>query len=575
MPLNMNTIGTGSGGSSSSGNAALFEINTNYREELTSNVQQIESATISVIKDPSVLQNTPMDGSRYYSYGSVYYNGFYYAIDQDAYDNKDKYLYKYNFVKNTINGKFELNVTKIPEMKGTVGLCLVQNKLLVATSPTSTVNSTSTCFYLFDGTSWTKISDTILSMIGSPSISAGLIIPWVLQPVLNDDLSFTGKVFAHYTGNGNSDVYRGMMYFQYNEKTGKITTDKYQWYRYSTYGSGDTPIAEEMKNLRFMDFRHADMLPLVFFVGVDKYIKIDYRKSTDEIKISLFKWEWGRSTANNDNYNGASDKLTLVFEKSIKSPVTVKPKDNIKILVEPLSYPKYDAYSIIISHWDEYIKSGSGTYTRAYIDDIWILNIKSYDFSIVDSDFQSASTVLLDRWKSGNNPHYLAKATMQLYDNEPYIIALFGSAYEPTVGGTSTFGLIRINVNGNIDASGSTYTYSGDLIDGDTIYSDDGILSVMVDGILNKYDSITKYDVTKTGKYTIVTKTNSPYIRPAFVIKTVNGSLLHLDVESVSETDITGYFLKNMKVNRITTTKSGFQTVSNAIENSRVVVELQ
>lgn len=555
----MNTVGTGNvvAGTSSGGEFIFDPI---YTESMKSNVSDIKSATIvNLSGTDSSKYPYYASASSYWCYGMEYWNGCYYAVNQTtSSDTSSHPLYRYSFAKDS-SGKYVITVTALSSLANVTGMCRIGDRLLVSGYTTKSFNGTSDCFYIFDGTSFTKISNSILTMIGiSPNNGNADSVPWRFFPLVNDDLTFTGTIYGYtaFPGWSSDYSYTIMAFFQYDESNGTISKIKSQytsWYYLTTRST----IVQQMGNITFMNYHSVNKSPVVFMIGLDRFIKLEYKSGTKQLRIALFKWDWYKE----GNYNGSNDTLTIIKEELVDLPNSVT--SGFIMSVEPLSYPGYDSYSILISHYVE----NSSYSTTSSIDEILVLTIMNqFDFRAVRAEVPFSKTVLFDE----TDNKWLVKHRIQLYNSQPYIMILLSRSDR------STFSIIDINFTGDINANGSRYMYNSYFHKGDVVYCDDGIISVLTpEGIEVTYDSIRSMKIDVTGQYTFTTISSNPYIRPAFVIKTSLGQLLHLGMEKVSETDIKGYFIKDMKVSGQTISNSGLQTIQNAIVDGRTTVTIK
>ena len=140
-------------------------------------------------------------------------------------------------------------------------------------------------------------------------------------------------------------------------------------------------------------------------------------------------------------------------------------------------------------------------------------------------------------------------------------------------GGYGTMVIIDIGLTGEINTSGTRYTITGQFVSGDTIYSDDGIISMTHGGTTTtNFNDIHKVRIPDNGEYTFITYSSTAYMRPSFVVQTKSGSILHLDIKQLNDTDISGYFTVGMTINDEKITRTGFQTLQNIITNNRLII---
>ena len=563
MPLNMNTVGTGS--IIYNGNTSNTIIGTDYSENLKSAVSDIGECNIttdSIGKASFPLNaeiNSPYttDGTAFF--GTVHLDNFYYGCALSSNTRTSNYLYKYSITRKS-DGTCTRTVTAITSLKSVTSVCRFGDKLLCIGGSTYNSRGITDCFYLFDGTSFTKINSTsVLSMVGlsNPSNNNADGVYWCLYPSLNEDLSLSDMIYAHtcFPGSSTDNTYSIRAYFKYNKTTGKITCAKSQYY--NNYSSTSV-IEAQMDHLYDTAHGVTDETSFVTIpIAVDRFIKVLVNTGKKTLTIRLFKWDWYVTTG---MHNGSNDTLTIIQEESINIPKLITSRYSLS--VEPLSHPEYDSYSIMLSYYDEISSYNS----PAGVSEILFLNIlASFKFKISRATLGFSNTQIT----SLTNYQRIIRHHFNLYENKPWLMLLHSR------GGYGTMVIIDIGLTGEVNTSGTRYTITGQFVSGDTIYSDDGIISMTHGGTTTtSFNDIHKVRIPDNGEYTFMTYSSTAYMRPSFVVQTKSGSILHLDIRQLNDTDISGYFTIGMTINDVKITKTGFQTLQNIITNNRLIISL-
>ena len=198
--------------------------------------------------------------------------------------------------------------------------------------------------------------------------------------------------------------------------------------------------------------------------------------------------------------------------------------------------------------------------------EILFLNIlASFKFKISRATLGFSNTQIT----SLTNYQRIIRHHFNLYENKPWLMLLHSR------GGYGTMVIIDIGLTGEINTSGTRYTITGQFVSGDTIYSDDGIISMTHGGTTTtNFNDIHKVRIPDNGEYTFITYSSTAYMRPSFVVQTKSGSILHLDIKQINDTDISGYFTTGMTINDEKITRTGFQTLQNIITNNRLIISL-
>lgn len=565
MPLNMNTIGTGSMINGSGSTETV--INTSYSENLKSAVSDIgdcniSSSSIAASSYPLIASiDSPYMNDAGWAYGTVYFNGYYYGCSNNSQSKSTNYLYRYTIVRNS-DGSCTRTATAITSLTSVTSFCRLGDRLICIGATTFNTYGKLDYFYSFNGTSFTKLStSSVISMVGLPNPSANnaMGVFWTLFPMVNDDLSLSDMIFGHvrFAGQDSSYVYEIRAFFRFSESSGTIECVKSQYYdRY--INNAASVIEQQMINAYDQAHGQSALHPIILPVGLDRFAKVQIKTADKSVLVSMFKWDWYVTTGRHD---GSKDILTKIQETSISVP-NIK-TSNYTLSVEPLSCPEYDSYSILIS----YYKEESTYHTYGYVSEILFLNLlSSFTFNISRASLGFANKEITNTTEK----QYIIRHHLNLYENKPWLMLICQRA------GYGTMYIINVDLDGEMNTDGTRYTITGNFVTGDTIYSDDGIISVTYpDGTeSSNITNVNKVSITTPGEYTFITHSSTAYTRPSFVVQTKSGSIMHLDIKQINDTDISGYFSKGMRINGTEITTSGYQVVQNVISNNRLMISL-
>lgn len=125
--------------------------------------------------------------------------------------------------------------------------------------------------------------------------------------------------------------------------------------------------------------------------------------------------------------------------------------------------------------------------------------------------------------------------------------------YDSNNNSSTRFG--KINSPWSVTANAGTYTLTGFFSKGDTIYSDDGIYKYTCkDEEITLDEDVRTFVIPISGLYTIYTRCSDaqPLDCPPVTVKTVHGSLEHLEITAKSNTTIQANLTSNISVNNAT-----------------------
>ena len=236
----------------------------------------------------------------------------------------------------------------------------------------------------------------------------------------------------------------------------------------------------------------------------------------------------------------------------------------------PLSYKKPDTF-IVLLHNGYHADYGQGSVsTTPTTLKIWLVKIRSDD-------------IIFKQLKFNHNEYELFSSSMvtnytvseySLLDFDYHIPAfhIFSSYYD---GGVRyyTYRILKINTSDmKYSSDDSRYTISMYLNAGDTCRCNCGIVDVDYNNSTISVNS-TKYVIPQNGKYTFTCKVHDAYKRPGFIVQSKDGCILNLRIKYDDVNGcVTGYFQKGMTVNGVTVQDDGYTSVS--VESPRINITM-
>ena len=548
MPLNMNTVGTGSG-VSNSGSGAAMVISALY-DQLISDVYDQNITNIGAVTKKAGQSTSQFESDCAYYYKSTIYNKcFYDVIEYASYGDCPTTTGFYKYERQFVDSDLLVVETLIPTSPFTI-YAGERTSVLQADDYVYIIEFTTqerydsdtddTSYWLegfilrFDGQTFTEIFNGDLPnyLFGESKVRPGKFNSCQLItdifPMTNHDVPTCRiELIAGYGFVGMFTIDdTGFHRITYHKLTASAGADGLGYYRYYN-GSG-------------------------LFSSETSFVHPAYN---DSYEISLEKYEisyvlYGSSTPENLLYG-----KTFTFKSSTKLATnTDSSLRNIDSFFMRASYPLYDTYLLTCLPY-KYGGSHSSDGRLYYSGEHWFqLSWNSGDWSVSKITINPSNV-------SFGQGDILFKMYAITNDTSPFIwIRRIGS--EGTYYNRGYISYYSIDISSTYNSTKARYMNQVYLEVGDTVYCDDGIISVRTGSSITQVN-VKTYKVTTAGDYEIITKVADAYTFPSFVITDKNGNIIYVRADKTSDTTINGYFLKGMKVNDSVVSSSAKQVYTN------------
>lgn len=515
----MNTVGTGSGISGSSGDKYNI-VNTSVSTRLISNVYD---QTVSNITIDSVMKYYRISGiaTDYASDGGAETWGRAYAVYKNDMYIIDIINYEQTLQKITFDINNEGDIIRTTEIStpfrisGDMRMIQLGDYLyLYATSSSSTYKD----LYRFDGTTFTEITK---------------------EKIHN---YFFGKGLYH-DANGSSNYMKYLRITPCNSTQYDGTlcvVDVFDMYQ-GSWDSGNYPegmigiFGVDDSGFHLKSFYHVLSGPNGGISTYNPHLSSDCIFVSDYIYMRvvpvnkdfyLKKYKINFTRVDESGYTKSYTELTSKKLWGVTSTVYES-----YAMFHRLSYPEYDTFILTL---DSKAASSSQTFSRCK----W-LNVKVTDNDLTYSNINVNGSTY-------SSPNHITLCPI-VSTNVPYMFEFIYPSY---------MYIQRISVDSSYNSERSRFQYYGKLRKGDTIYCDDGIISCTKDGLDTIIVNSSKYMIPSDGLYTIITHTYDAYTFPSIIITDTNKNIVYMRVENNDDESITGYFINGMSVNGIKVTES-------------------
>lgn len=544
MPLNMNTVGTGSGigGGSGTGDYLIEPImSANNKIEVESNTFKSFNITEDIMLY-SKLKRTGDTASVANSYCPTHVIGnTKYMVGYSKYADSG-----YIFILNGEPGSETMTNTEYTSNDDRV--ILVHNY-----------------FYTFNNTANGTINITKID----PSTNTKTVVD---RLSVTDSYMDSGRVHGINVRVLNYNATMAIIQVYGDRKA----QDKYTIIKFNENGEY-LPKSEQLYDydVRLARGYYNDREKPYFYVGKTEFFINDqmWVVSVPEVGMCLYKFSSPLITV--ENYNGTTRHTMMRLDK-----LTVT---RVKIL-RAYTENKYGYYTDG-GFWNSTSHTSYGSWV--YIEYFTGNNVNySYPSAMYQFILDPSSTDAKYSWtKIPFNINYPDdRCAMLLYDDDIEFIHFYVdntsiptklTFYIESNRANSCKYVINANslIEHNDANSRSIYTFYG--IKGDTIYSDTSIIDVSYGGGVPISVNKSSYTLTSSDNVTVRTNVYGRSISeiPALIIRTKEGLLYNLNI---STTDGKTYatLLKNMKINGRTTGEYGKQDITSYISNGRALIEL-
>lgn len=582
MPLNMNTVGSGISG----GSGCNIEVNTELTDILSgsaalSNASGIVYGSTSLYRN-SIYNPSTNDSSFLATLPSVKYKGNLYGF-------KNEYFWKYDI---TIMSTSAIpTATQIETPFANIWEMFVHGDLLYIHASMNTYsyesNDTAHALYTFDGTTFTNVSGSFCDVAGfsctsSLDVHSCTVKPFPFQET--DELHF---IIGIHNGNGGS----GSSHYEYPRinicklgSTGMEVlvayggTERISW----SYNTGSSYSGSQMNNLdpSLMIMYVLTNVTQYYPVFLGKFTKVSddeysfnvsivYTENTEWYTAGTCKSVIKDYTFNFKRIGSAIDRIITLRNTGAEFAESAKINTNRS---QPIGNCYYHIYNSMHNKPDDtylmfVIEDTRGSYaSRNSPSKVYIVHVLPDTLSISSELSYTNGSVST----SGNPTTYIDTDTYPAY-------VVYHSMYKGDYGysdSTLYFNITTVTfTNADFNNMGSTYTISGLLTKGDTVYCNAGIISYKYGSNEAVTLNTKEFSITSTGMYSISMNTyDDPYTHPECIIKTKNGSLINLNY-SVDGDDLLIYGNDHLSVNGTKLTENGLQRIPSALINGRASIK--
>lgn len=539
MPLNMNTVGTGTGSGigGSSGRELVQSPNSStlVTQAYANDIKSINFTTNGISYDAYEEWATQ------YIRTSVMYRGNLYAIGGPDINKPILYMYTLDYVDDTpiihrtsidTTGKLNLSTQFTSLVQLGEYLYFITNNYAYVT-PKGFIT-----IYRYDGSTFTEIFnryDAFTEFFGA----ANMDYPYeymrsslLVYPICSasDDVRCVMELYGNYD---NTNYYGCYSIFNVDDD-GFHVIKAYTMRNISTYL---VPYNDINTALMTSDDTYTVYIKNTGFIAEERM----------QINFSLTQ----ESTNSNKLYTKSF--TTLSSKTVVTDPKITTAKCDTRFV--RVSYPTYDTYLLACMTKPQ----TSSTFANYKIGH-W-LQLK-FANNIWNSSEISATVDNSTTTNIFNHPAQYFDIFVNTNTVKPYIWVRL-SYYNSSIAIQNTFIEFKyIDWDAVYDSSDSRYVHQVYLEVGDIVYCDDGIISVRTGSNTTQVNAKT-YKVTVAGDYEIITKVADAYTFPSFVITDKNGNIVYVRADKTSDTTINGYFLKGMKVNDSVVSSSTKQVYTN------------
>ena len=570
MPLNMNTVGTGSG---FDGGSSCTEVLFDMSYELSSKVKMTNITSISP------------NGSKYSKTGDEHYYTESISTCADAVDGATIFA-RYNnelygslsrggqtFCKIQINDDLDVSKITCTYTKITapfVHFCeaLIVGKYMYivgnacASTSVSTRDYANDKIYRFDGNSFTEIPTTDFS---AGSVSYGLHMHRI--PKSSDNSTYV-LITSLYAGSPENP-YFGVLKLNQDgelEKVFGFNDSKNSDYQYHyLYPTNVRSCAERFHLDLGSGYNTAFPLSIELSdSAINIYFGHIYREEGSSFTVTQYKCVYMitfdlRSTPYPMSFTTVSsyDEISHISFTSTTAPSYY---DGIFIArVYPLDHLLYDSYLMFINNG-----YGGDSGTASLLN--YVITTDSKDMSIksISGGLTSQNTIG-SIWYAAINGLYI-----DLDSEYPaYHYTIYSTRDDDNYYRFTRY-MQHIAVTGSQDSSGTTCTFSTYCQKGDTCICNAGIISYIFDKASVDVNG-TKLNITTDGYYIFTTHTYDAYHAPEFIIKSKSGSILGTRC-TYNKNTLTGYFSSGMTINDTKITKNGYNEIT--IDKPRISIKI-
>lgn len=555
MPLNMNTVGTGSGIGGGSGNGesiygspdtTIIDNSTKFNissVKVGKSIKTIYSSILNVIGNDgtymydnyqakltrhkmTVNTNNTFDDSGYTQtvlisdncYGAVIVDKYiYYANDGSA----NTYLYKYNIETGT-------------------------STKLLNTSFGSTLNWS---------TSYQNSGSSELFAYSHIMLDGSVYLVYMCKSSTYSDNQTYQIILV------KDDPSSGCSVIGYSQSNSTLTFSwaKTNWVSTSTSKSGfDRVWSANNQNMGIVNVVDDGEYYNIYFgnlyMYLDGYTYGSIRSRTFDLYRDKWKMQIGKTTHTVALTQISSDKLD-----SMKAANTIRQL--------PYSYPRGTTVFITVGDEIEYVNTSiyySGYFGNVYVyhddkDSYDITKVTNRDISEItsrdDGKFESNSTT----------------ATWALYPCKYRDILIIVYRYNSDDDADYWSYVYPIDFTKTSSDTDGVYTKVTWMFNkGDIIICDSGIISYIYNGSSVSVNS-NKFQITTSGTYEFRLKLKTAGEQSSFIIQTSGGAIVCPGIKFVDDTHVSGYFIKGLKINGTEITTTGYQTVTGTF-NGRVTI---
>ena len=555
MPLNINTLGTGVGGSGSGGGIAI-QNNQSYRLVSTASITNVSKLDMHSNTYECSLNSDSYRGRISFNDDTyALYNGCLYFVSTAYTNNNTTYeLYKYEL--STLNdGNTIITRTLIPTSFNPIedDIILQLGKYLYIFKNNSAYSGDNYVgIYRFDGTSFTEIANAYTSIMTTLFNDSNLSVSGTytqeilrVRPIVSEKNDQILCMIEYRIGSGG----------YWSSVTGIFSVDD----------NGFTKVeSHRMENVYWDSASIIDDIKPQTSLLIDANTYNKYEIGSSKIVKKKIQINWklvNSSTSTNRRYTRSLTELES-SNISTKSSINTNTRD---IRLVRASYPTYDTYFLACIAKKN---SSSIESMNVYTPGEWFqlkFDSKGWVTTDVTATVDSSTTA-----KIAEQARYGISLTLVTNASKPYFFIRRG--YLPDSSYSRNFVEYRyITWDASYDSEGSKYYHKIYLESGDTIRCDDGIISVTVNDKTTTVNKTT-HKVTSSGLYTIITNVSDAYAFPSIVILDKNGNIVYVRYDDISDTAIDGYFLKGMKVNGVVVPKSAKASYTN--ENGRFSISM-
>ena len=538
MPLNMNTVGTGTGITGSSSDKIAI---ANIKSKTIDHSQVLEASRVTF--STNAMGSIPKAGYFVGNHGTYFYSRI---------PNTTKYYYDIYRNQIPINSNSTTNVSKFTKTKivdKTAAFPTILNGCLYYNTGSYNFDG-----YLYkmnldgDGSSTQLIPNKLGSYYSPVYVNTWPTVFATSYKTINNSSYI---LYQHDTPTSSDCSYPSSRFtlIEDNETTGGSVVITSQPADLNHQGHG--LLSSSTGLTRFISAHTLGIYDINIdeeFVNV--YICTSYTTSTGKIFIDKVLMKISKDTC----------VLTLTLISSDVVADKVKSTGFMDIITIS---SKTSETQLIVSEVRDMSYSSSGSEYIYYFDSVVLVNMSedpSYKVLTVTPNYSTNKT-------SANFPSNTGKYDSITIDALSY----YQGSYRPVLFYWNTNQLLTIgdvdadliSLSKNIERVVTIYLYSGDVVG-----SDSTIVSYEYNGELVSVN-LNKLKIVNDGVYTF--HIESDVTDPECIIYTKEGTILGCNITFIDDTHISGYFSKGMMINGVKTTSSGYQTITGTF-NGRVSI---